>query len=171
MRIVFELLGAGEKDLALRLLDSLKAAAQKATNLDDEDAPLLRTIVDWLEGAEAADVAKTLEATGNVRWAALVALQAAIAASTRGDAKDGLAWAERAGEISRRLGMRSCEVRSRAWLAWHLAAAGHFDAAITTVRSAVRDAPGDRVAERDARTVMEFVESKAKEGGSWQKSS
>ena len=87
------------------------------------------------------------------------------------------------GEISRRLGMRSCEIRSRAWLAWHLAAGGHFDAAITTVRSAVRDAPGDVVAERDARAVLEFVERTARErgenlprgeeeeSGSWQKSS
>src|SRR5690606_39267635 len=116
-------------------LSSLAASSEKATAAGDEDAHVLAKIVEWLEGAaalhagepaaflaKAEDIARSFEATGNARWAALVALEAAIAASTRGDTKDGLRWAEHAGDIARRLGIRSCEIRSRAWLAWHLAA-------------------------------------------------
>ncbi|MBX3188925.1 MAG: protein kinase [Labilithrix sp.] len=166
-RMVVELFGAGESELADRLLGSIASALQGA---DEGDAPTIRAMIDFLRGVaelfagnpkpffdQATEIARSFEASGNARWAAIVALHAAMACAAVGDAHAGVTWAERAGDVARRLGLRSCELRSRSWLAFHLAESGHVDAALTTALSAVRDAHGDRVAEGDARVLLAQV--------------
>jgi len=140
---------------------------------DAPDVPPLRTMVEWLRAAtelhdgkpgallgSAADITRTFETAGHARFTGIVALQAAIASAETGDHKTGATWAERAGDAARRLGLRAIEVRSRTWLAHHLSESGHVDAALTTVRSAVRDAEGDVVASAEARKVLARIEER-----------
>jgi hypothetical protein len=169
-RTIVELLGAGERILADRLLPWITTAIDHA---DEPDVPPLRTMVEWLRAASelhdgkpgallgsAADITRTFETAGHARFTGIVALQAAIASAETGDHKTGATWAERAGDAARRLGLRAIEVRSRTWLAHHLSESGHVDAALTTVRSAVRDAEGDVVASAEARKVLARIEER-----------
>jgi hypothetical protein len=166
-RTVVELLGAGESALAERLIPSIDAAVGRA---DETDAPTLRAMVEWLRAAtelhagapkalldRAGDIAGTFEAAGHVRYCALVALHAAVASASVGDSASGVSWAERAVDLARRLGLRSYELRARAWMALHLARSGLVDLALTTAQDAVRDAAGDRASSGEAHVQLAQV--------------
>lgn len=111
-------------------------------------------MLDGIVAERARAIADTFEATGYVRHSALVALHVAIAAVAVGDAAEGIAWAERAADLARRLGLRSHELRARAWLALHLGRTGLDELALATAEAALRDAGGDRVVEADARVHL-----------------
>ncbi len=123
-RTVVELLAAGQAPLTERLFPCLTSAAERA---DENDAPTLRGMVEWLRAAAALHegspeslcavapgIAATFEAAGHVRYSALVALHAAVASASVGDWVAALSWAERAADLGRRLGLRSHEERATA---------------------------------------------------------
>ncbi len=166
-RIAVELLEAGEVERAERIITSIAGGMERA---EPTDLPTMRTTLAWLRAAaaqhagnpqsmvvEAGEIAKAFEAEGNARWVALVALHAAMASAATNDPQAGTPWAERSSELARRLGLTSCEVRARAWLAYHLAESGHLEPALTMARAAVRDAPSDQVAEGDAKSLLAHV--------------
>ncbi|HVJ89797.1 MAG TPA: hypothetical protein VM580_08325, partial [Labilithrix sp.] len=155
-RTVVELLGAGESALTEQLIPSIADATARA---EEGDVATFNAMVEWLRGAtalyagvpgpisaRAAEIATTFEAAGHVRYGALVALHGAVAAAAVGEWASGVSWAERAADSARRLGLRSYELRARAWLAYHLARSGLGDIALATALSVVRDSGDDRVA-------------------------
>lgn len=105
----------------------------------------------------AGEVAKTFEEAGHVRYSTLVALHAAIASASAGDWSSGVLWAERAADLARRLGLRSFELRARAWMALHFARTGNVDIALATAMAAVRDSTGNRVAEGEAHVHLAHI--------------
>jgi eukaryotic-like serine/threonine-protein kinase len=166
-RTVVELLGAGEAALAEKLIPAINAATKHA---DERDVPTLFAMVEWLRAAVslhagepqpllalAEDVVATFEANGHVRYSALVALHAAIASASMGDWTKGVSWAERAADLARRLGLRSFELRARAWMALHFARNGLSEIALATATSAVRDATGDRVVVGEAHVHLAHI--------------
>ncbi len=166
-RAVVELLGEGEREVTERLIARMASAVEHA---DEVDVSTFRAIVDWLRAAAelyagapahlhaiAGELAQKFEAAGYVRYCALVALHAAIASAAVGEWTAGVTWAERAGDLARRLGLRSSELSARAWLAFHLSQNGLDEIALATARSAVRDAAGVPMPEADARVNLAHV--------------